>query len=166
MGTGKTSTGKILAKKLGYAFFDTDICLEKKIGMKIADIFIEKGEEYFRLSETRLLETMFPLTRTVIATGGGIVKRKGNLEILKKNGILISLLANVDSIYQRTLHKGRPLLDKVALSKRKEEIASILEERKNLYKTGDIVIDTEDTSPFEVSREIMSALKVRGFIRG
>ena len=102
MGTGKTSVGRLLAARLGCAFHDLDRKIEEKHGMSIPAMFREHGEPYFRAREKEAVREAAGRTNLVIATGGGTVKDAENVAILRQNGILVALTADVDTILQRT----------------------------------------------------------------
>ena len=113
MGTGKTSTGRVLAQKLGAAFLDLDQEIEAEEGMAIPVIFAQKGEPYFRAAEHRMVERVAARQNAVISTGGGTVKDPANVALLRKSGVIVCLTADVDTILMRTASKGeRPVLDK------------------------------------------------------
>ena len=94
MGTGKTSVGKELSKKLGYQFIDTDVLIEAREGKPVSLIFKEKGEDYFRKIEQAVVKEVSLMNNIVIATGGGVIKSKNNVENLGSRGIIIWLKAD------------------------------------------------------------------------
>lgn len=163
MGTGKTSTGKLLATKLGYRLVDTDQLIEEKYKMTISNMFADKGEEYFRNCETETVRDISKKKNLVIATGGGIVKRRENIDILRAAGKIVCLTASVDEILKRTQRRGdRPVLDKADCGDRRKAIENLLNERQALYDEADIFIDTTNRSPLEVADEIVCILKREG----
>jgi shikimate kinase len=87
MGTGKTSVGRELSRKLGCRFIDTDVLIEEREGMQISLIFKNKGEDYFRNVERATVEEVSQMKNAVIATGGGVIKNKQNVEDLGNRGI-------------------------------------------------------------------------------
>ena len=113
MASGKTVVGKKLAEIIGFDFVDMDDYIEKKTGMTIGKIFKEYGEEYFRELESRTAEELSDRVNTVIACGGGTVLKKGNIDALRKKGIIINLEPTQEVIKQRleSAANGRPLLD-------------------------------------------------------
>ncbi|MGA1846743.1 shikimate kinase [Deferribacter abyssi] len=156
MGTGKTTVGKILAKKLGKKFYDLDELIEKKVGKTIRDIFIDDGEEQFRKIETEVLKDVAAGRDYVIATGGGLLTTVGNYEVMKESGVVITLAASAESIYERLKDdKSRPLLmvDNVI-----DEIKRLMFERAPLYIKADYIVDTSDVPPEKVVDEIMEFL--------
>ena len=158
MGSGKTTYGKKVAKILGYEFIDTDDYIERMEGMKISQIFEQKGETYFRNLEKELCLKLSKEDGKVIATGGGIVKNDENMENLKKNGVIIHLNAKPETIYARLKNDNtRPLL---MGDNKEEKIRNILEERKELYaKHRDAVINVDEKSIYSIINDILDAVR-------
>lgn len=155
MGTGKTTVGKLLAKKLVWEFIDTDDVIEKKVGMRIKTIFKKFGEPYFREVESKTAKEVGKLKNVVIATGGGIITREENIKNLKKNGTLVCLSATPEVILRRVgKTKKRPLLSGEK-GKVMEWIKNILNQRKEFYQRADITIDTTFLSKKEVAEKIL-----------
>ncbi len=157
MGTGKTSVGKELSRKLGYRFVDTDVLIEEKEGMPISLIFKEKGEDYFRKLEQDTVKEASMMRDVVIATGGGVIKNRGNVENLGWNGIIIWLKADPEIILKRVMLEGgkRPLLD---VEEPLNEINNLLSERLKLYQQADTSVDTNYITPQETAHEIIDRL--------
>ena len=165
MGTGKTSTGKMLASKLGCAFIDMDQKIEEEAGMCIPDIFAQKGEAHFRQLEKELVERLSARRNAVISTGGGTVKNPDNVAAFKKSGIIICLSASVDAVLERTKRHGtRPVLDQADQGDRRKAVESLMAERKDLYKQADFTVDTSDLSPLQVVDVVVRFLKTRGVL--
>ena len=121
-GAGKTLLGGEIAARMGRKFVDIDDMIVEHEGMSIPRIFAEKGENYFRRVETEMLEQACKQTGLVIATGGGIVKKKVNYNILKQNGVVIWIKRDLDKLET----DGRPLSQSMPLEQ-------IYEERKDAY---------------------------------
>ncbi len=161
-GTGKTTIGKMLAQRLGKEFVDADAYLEQKEGKSVKDIFAEGGEKLFREIETRVIAELCRLDDQVIATGGGAILREENVRALKRNGIVVLLDADVDTIHKRihkdtTTEQRRP-----SLTNRNayEEIEYLLEYRRPLYdRTADFVISTASMSPNAAANKIITLLR-------
>ena len=121
-GAGKTLIGGEIANRMGRKFVDIDDMIVEHEGMSIPEIFDQKGEAYFRKVETEMLEKACVQTGLVIATGGGVVKKKVNYNILKQNGIVIWIKRDLDKLET----DGRPLSKSMPL-------AQMYEERKDAY---------------------------------
>ena len=161
MGTGKTSVGRLLAGRLGCAFHDLDKKIEEQHGMSIPAMFAEHGEPYFRAREKEAVRAAAGRTNLVIATGGGTVKDPENVALLRQNGILVALTADVDTILQRTASRGaRPVLDQADAGDRRAAVVRLLEERRALYEDADITVDTSGRSPLEVAEYIVQATRI------
>ncbi|HDH52936.1 MAG TPA: 3-dehydroquinate synthase [Nitrospirae bacterium] len=161
MGTGKTSVGKELGRKLGYRFVDTDELIEEREGKPVSLIFKEKGEDYFRKIEQAAVKEVSQISNVVIATGGGVIKSRENLEALGKRGVIIWLKADPEIILKRVMTEGgkRPLLD---VEEPINEINDMLTERLPLYQQADTAVDTNYITPQETAREIMEKLGLDG----
>ena len=131
MGTGKSSLGRLLAKKTGKRFLDTDQLIVQKEGKEISVIFQEKGEEYFRGVESSVLQGLHLSTGRVIATGGGIVTIPANTAILKELGFVVWLQAAEQEIFKRVSRNSkRPLLK---TENPRKTISDLLAKRSPLY---------------------------------
>ncbi len=112
MGAGKSSVGKVLAKRLGKVFIDSDHEIEKRCGVKIPTIFEMEGEEGFRKRESAVIKELCQMQDVVLATGGGSVLLPENRQILQSHGHVVYLRANPHELWLRTRHdRGRPLLN-------------------------------------------------------
>lgn len=158
MGCGKTTLGRKLAARLSYEFIDTDKMIETEEGMAISDIFALKGEPYFRTLEKKAVIKLSGKKQCVIATGGGIIKKESNVNLLSKNGIIIYLKATPEHIYRNIGNdKNRPLLqggDKMTL------IRTLLEERIPAYeKYAEISVDVTGGTVNQITDRIVNALE-------
>src|SRR5688572_21796806 len=102
MGAGKTSVGKVLARRLGKAFYDCDHEIERATGVKVPVIFDIEGEAGFRAREARVLAELVMRTDIVLATGGGAVVSAANRKLLGEHGIVVYLRATPTDLWQRT----------------------------------------------------------------
>jgi len=154
MGTFKTTAGKILAKKLEQKFLDTDKILTSRFKMSIDKYFKKYGEQAFREQEHKLCLELSTQTNTVISTGGGIIKNINNIQALKKNGIIICLMASPEQIYARIKNsRTRPLLKSSDPLKR---IKEILAEREQAYRqSADTVINNDYMSGDQTAEKIL-----------
>ena len=149
---GKSTIGYQLSKKIDYPLFDADKYLEEKENRVISDIFSNEGEEYFRELETKYLKELSEKNGIIISTGGGAVKKKENIDILKKNGIVVFLNREIADIYKEN-HEKRPLLKDI------NNIQKLYDERIDLYRRyADIIVKNNDEMDVIVDR-IITALK-------
>lgn len=163
MGSGKSSVGRMLAKRLQRPLIDTDHKIEKDYGKKIPEIFAEHGEEGFRKIEQDVISEVGRMEGIIISTGGGSVLRKANVDALRQNGILITLTASPEVIIERVSRKkNRPLLNR---PDRDEFIRKLMAERKPFYDVADLIIDTSGNELHEVVRRIIGYLLKRGELK-
>ncbi|WP_158212334.1 shikimate kinase [Natranaerobius trueperi] len=157
MGVGKSTIGCSLAKSLGIGFKDTDKQIEKETNMDIANIFKMKGEQWFRDIESIVLTNLISDGPYIIATGGGIVERSINRQILKNQTITVSLLATAETICQRViLDNNRPLLN---TENKLQEIERLLNLRLKYYYESDILVWTDTLTRNQVKDKIIDELK-------
>ena len=137
-GCGKTTLGKLLAEKLGRKLTDIDHYIEEKEGCAINDIF-EYGEEAFRNIETKAVLDLEEEEASVIATGGGVVKRASNMDSLKKNGIIVYIDRSIKDIAIDIDIRTRPLLANSI-----ERLTELYFERHDLYRRySDLTVKNE-----------------------
>lgn len=153
MGSGKTSTARMLASRLNCPYSDTDSEIEASTGLSIPEIFYREGEAYFRNKESEILFGM-PDSDYVISTGGGIIGKEENRKWMKKNGLVVFLHASWEQITQRLGNdSSRPLWN----GNGKKEL---FDGRQELYqKTAHFVISTDGKTPARVADEIMKKVK-------
>jgi len=156
MGTGKTSVGKELAKKKKWQFVDLDELIELRERMTISDIFVKKGEPYFRKIEKQALREISREKKFVVACGGGIVTDPENIRIMKESGKMITLSATPQVILQRTYGSyHRPLLN---VKDPKKQIELLLKLRSPYYLQADKTIDTTKLSIQGVVEKIVKIM--------
>ncbi len=158
MGSGKTSVGRRLACVLKRDFFDSDFEIVARTGVAIDHIFDVEGEEGFRNRETSMLSDLCEISNIVIATGGGIVIKPENRELLKRNSFVVYLSSSVEQLVARTARsKSRPLLERS--TNREQTIKDILEAREPLYQeVADVVIDTTGKKLYAIINEITKSI--------
>ncbi|MCG2711122.1 MAG: shikimate kinase [Candidatus Omnitrophica bacterium] len=157
MGTGKSTIAALLSKKLQVGYVDLDRKIEEKEGMRIVDIFSQKGEPYFRKVEKDIVAKIFRRENKIIACGGGVVLDDENVESIKKSGFMICLEATPEVILKRTKsYKHRPLLN---VGDPELKIYELLKKRKPYYAKADYTVDTSGLSTHEVVSVILSWLE-------
>ncbi|WP_288009411.1 shikimate kinase [Kyrpidia sp.] len=155
MGSGKTTVGRLLAERLGWSFADTDDEIVRKEGMDIPEIFAKGGESFFRDLEQATLLELSGRSGWVIATGGGIVLRGRNVEIMKASGKTVYLSAREDVLVARLVGDPavRPLLGG---DSRIARVHELLQERRGMYEWADLTIDTSDQTAQAVAEAIVN----------
>ena len=158
MGSGKTTIGKSLSKRLSIDFFDSDHEIIDTTGVSIDHIFDIEGERGFRTRETEMLIKLCNMPNIVLATGGGAVILEENRKLIKRAGLVVYLLSSVDQILRRTAKsKARPMLEKS--NNRKKTITDIMEARDPLYKeVASLIINTNGKKLNEIVDEIIKVL--------
>ena len=154
MGVGKSTLGKIVSKRAGLKFIDTDLNIEKKLSMKISEIFKEKGESFFRTEEEKEVLESLKKNKCVIALGGGAFMNKSVRETILKSSISIWLDINLKTLDKRIKWKEkRPLLyGEDTLSK----IKKLYAQRKNIYKLAQHRINCNNLNKEIISKKIIS----------
>ena len=156
MGCGKTTIGKLVSKRTGMPLLDMDALIEEQVGMKISQIFAQHGEAHFRALETALLRYLAAHPHTpapVISTGGGVVLRPENRELLRSLGFVVWLNVSPHSLMHRNIRAAnRPLLQ---TENPAETLHRLWEERGPLYReTAHRVLNTSRTEVGEVCRRV------------
>ena len=150
MASGKSTIGPILANTLGWDFYDLDQEVEKKMGMKVVEIFKQKGEEFFRNMETRILRELSEKKEVIISLGGGAISSEENFGIIKSSGKIIYLKSSPEMAYKRLRFKAdRPafIFEGVEVPSKEqflERIQSLLDSRKKYYEQSNFIVDTDN----------------------
>lgn len=148
MGAGKTSLGKILAKKLGYAFADMDEVIENFTGKSISELFRIHGEDWFRDKETEVLRQLgLGEKNMVIATGGGAPCFNNNMEFINSTGISIFLKMSPKALSNRLLNSKKSVRPLIVNMSEKELLGYIvhkLSEREPFYRESRFIIPAEN----------------------
>ena len=149
MGSGKTSIGKLLAKRTGRLFIDIDNEIIKESGMTITEIFNKFGENYFRDLEHKILSKVKSIENHVISTGGGVILKLKNIKVMKNSGTIIFLDIDVETQLSRVRNKkNRPLLDRNNMA---ENLVNIKKERDYIYKNiSDYIISISGKNKSEI----------------
>ncbi len=155
MGAGKTTIGIKIAEKTGKRWYDTDGLIVDKYG-KISDIFEYYGEAHFRKLETEIVKELSKQDDLVISTGGGLVLKKENNELLQEKGKIVFLRASLDTLSKRLKVDGnRPLLQTSTESIR-DRLSRLMSERAPVYEhVADYVVDVDEKTPDEIAEEII-----------
>jgi shikimate kinase len=155
MGSGKSSVGRLLAKRLRFRFVDTDRMIVQHTGKEITAIFAEHGEPFFREHEQRALRALRDWRGLVIATGGGIVTRQENVALLREIAFVVWLTASDEVIFERvSRNTRRPLLH---TENPRETIATLFAQRRPLYeKAANFVVDTSTRSHAEIADMVIT----------
>ncbi len=153
MGSGKTTVGRLLGKLSGMNYVDLDRYIEKKYDTTIKKIFEEHGEDYFRDLEYEVTKELAQKHHHIIASGGGTLLFERNVEILKKNCVVVLLNVPLGTIkYRLRNDKKRPLLQRPDKEKVMEELYNA---RLPLYrKSADYVVNA-NKSPYAIVHDIM-----------
>ena len=161
MGAGKTSVGRVLAKRLNKAFYDSDHAIEERTGVKIPVIFEIEGEPGFRQRESTVIEELTALDDVVRATGGGVVLAQENRERLRARGTVVYLRASVKDLLNRTRHdKNRPLLQ---TADPRAKLNELFDMRDPLYReVAHVTIDTGSQSLTTLVNRLHHVLEGRG----
>jgi shikimate kinase len=158
MGSGKSTIGRQLAKKLGKTFFDSDKEIETRTGVSISWIFEMEGEDGFRERESKIIDELTEQENVVLATGGGAILSEENRQHLHERGMVIYLSATAEQLYRRTAKdKKRPLLQ---TGDRRKKIEALLAERMPLYqKVAHITLRTSNKSIQHTVNELIKRIK-------
>ena len=157
MGSGKSTIGNILAKKLGRDFQDSDHFIEKRTGVDIGRIFDIEGEDGFRDRESQALENLLNLDNQVVATGGGSVLRMENQTLLRSKGYIVFLDTSVNQQMQRLRRdKKRPLLQ---TDNPRERLEDLFNARRPIYlDLADLAVKTDRKQARKLAAEIINQL--------
>ena len=162
-GGGKSTVGRHLARRLDAAFVDTDVVIERRIGCPIRTFFEQEGEDRFRDIESALLAELIADTHGVIATGGGIVLRGGNRDLLHDRTTCVYLRSSPEELFRRLRHDSkRPLLQVADPLARLRELFA---KRDPLYReSAHFVIETGRPSVPTLVNMILMQLELAGAI--
>ena len=162
MGAGKSVCGRLLARRLGRCFIETDDMIVASEGRSIPEIFREEGEPRFRQLETDTLESLKLKSGEVIATGGGLPCREGRMERLRELGTVVWLDGDVRELHERASRIGnRPMLDGRSMA----EVEELYRARQPYYRRAHITVDTTGIGADQVVARILSALRERHAVR-
>jgi shikimate kinase len=159
MGVGKSTAGRLLARRLNRCFVETDDMIVAGEGRSIPDIFRQDGEERFRELEAEALEALRMKTGNVIATGGGLPCREGRMETLKSLGTVVWLDGDFRELHERASRAGdRPMLH----GRTPAEVEALYRRRTPFYRQAHLTLDTTGLGVDEVVNRILRALRDHG----
>ena len=159
MAVGKSTLGKIVAKKQDLIFIDIDLNIEKKCAMKISEIFKNKGEKFFRILEEREVLESLKKSKCVIALGGGAFMKKTVRDRILKNSVSIWLDINLKTLNKRVnWNKKRPLINE---EDSQIKINQLYAERKNIYKMANYRINCNNLSKKDIADKIITFYEKR-----
>jgi shikimate kinase len=163
MGSGKTTIGKLLSKKLKINFIDLDEYIESKLNLSVSAIFKDLGEIYFRKIEHKYLQELMEEKKSfILATGGGTPCYANNLEVIQKNTKHdFYLKLSIPSLVKRLINgkETRPLVQNIAENDLPEFIGKHLFERNNFYLQAQSSIVCDNKAPDEIVEDILKQLK-------
>ncbi|MFQ5478113.1 MAG: shikimate kinase [Candidatus Binatia bacterium] len=159
MGSGKTAVGKRLAKRLGWAFVDLDELVEEREGRPIADIFESGGEQEFRRLERSALADLELASPAIVATGGGTFMDPANRRRLKELGVVVCLVADMDTILERVSRNDtRPL---AAGRDSEARLRRLWEKRLPDYRKADVIVETDGLTVEQSAARVLHMVKPR-----
>ena len=165
MGVGKTTTGRLIADRLGWRFLDSDAEIVRRTGRTVPEIFATDGEAAFRAEESAALaDAVASVDPGGVAVAGGAVLDEGNRELLREGGIVVWLRASVPTMVSRVgSGEGRPLLDDGP----EQVVPALYGRRRPVYESlADLVVDVDSLSPSEVVDEVLSSDLARQMLSG
>ena len=164
MGVGKSSVGVCIAERTGRMWYDTDVVITDRHG-RISDIFEFYGEAHFRSLETEIVRELSERDGLVISTGGGLVLKPENNEMLKRNGKIFFLRATFETLLKRVrADETRPLLKNTG--KTAETLGELLAERTPVYEhVADYIVDTDGRTIEEIADEIVALVGADAVIK-
>ena len=163
-GSGKSTVARLLAEELGWSWIDADAALERIAGLSIRDIFAAEGEAGFRRREAETHAELCRLERHVIATGGGVVVRAENRDLLKRSGVVVWLTGDIDTLWSRieadtATTSRRPTLTVGG----REEVAELIAAREPWYRDcANLTINTTGRTPAEIVAQMRGRITAEG----
>jgi shikimate kinase len=155
MGAGKSVVGRLLARRLGRCFVETDDMITAREGRSIPEIFAELGEARFRQLEAEAVDLLALKSGDVIATGGGLPCRDGRMEALRALGTVVWLRGDVAALVERARRSGhRPML----AGRSAEETEALYRMREPFYRQAHVTVDTTALGVDQVVAHVMAAL--------
>lgn len=158
MGSGKTSVGKRLAKKLNLPFVDGDQEIEKAAGLSLIDVLKCFGAEEYRAGEERVMKRLLQGPPCILASGGGSFVAEQTRKLAKEHAVTIWLKADIDTLYNRTAgRKHRPFLEGCD-SHLKNKLEAYIKEEYPYYSEADIIVETKDEAVDNTVSRVIEAI--------
>ena len=158
MGSGKTSVGKRLAKKLNLPFVDGDQEIEKAAGLSLIDVLKCFGAEEYRAGEERVMKRLLQGPPCILASGGGSFVAEQTRKLAKEHAVTIWLKADIDTLYNRTAgRKHRPFLEGCD-SHLKNKLEAYIKEEYPYYSEADIIVETKDEAVDNTVNRVIEAI--------
>lgn len=160
-GTGKTFIGRLLSRSMKMQFRDLDEWVEKQEGMPIRQIVLEKGEPYFRQLEREGLLNLIKTGNTVVSCGGGAPVFYDNMELMKKNGIVVWINTDLGIIAARIAHNisRRPMFIGMSEAQIREKLGELYENRRKIYAKSDVVCEIKSYNTNSLNTVIQKVVK-------
>jgi shikimate kinase len=156
MGAGKSVCGRLLARRLGRCFVETDDMIVSRMGCSIPEVFARHGEARFRELESEAVEALALKSGDVVATGGGLPCREGRMDALRALGTVIWLRGDLPALLARARHQGaRPMLE----GRSEEEIQALYRAREPYYRQAHVTIDTGGRTVDQVVAQLVAAVR-------
>lgn len=157
MGSGKSTVGRALARRLRYRFADSDLAVEAATGRSVRAVFAEQGEEAFRALERTAIDSLLAEDGIVIATGGGAFVEAETARLLREKATVVHLDCGLEEAIRRAERSGaRPLLDAG-----EDAVAALFAARKDKYALAHLAVSTTRRAPSDVVAEIVRSLHSR-----
>lgn len=156
MGAGKSTCGRLLARRLGRCFVETDDMIVAREGVSIPEIFRRDGEARFRELEAEALDLLRVKTDDVVATGGGFPCVPGRMDVLKSLGTVVWLRADIQTLVDRA-HRtgGRPMLEE----RSEADVEALYAQRVPYYAAAHLTVDTGESGADQVVARLVAALR-------
>ncbi|MBR5598658.1 MAG: shikimate kinase [Alphaproteobacteria bacterium] len=159
IGSGKTSVGRRLAKRLHLPFIDGDQEIEKASGLSVIDVYKCFGVDEYRAGEARIMKRLLNGNICVLASGGGAFVAEQTRQIAKQKALTIWLKADIDVLYHRTTGRNRRPFLQCSDSKIKSKLQTYVDEETPFYKQADIIVETKNEIVENTVDRVIKALE-------
>jgi shikimate kinase len=159
IGSGKTSVGKRLAKRLALPFIDGDQEIEKASGLSVIDVFKCFGAEEYRAGEARIMKRLLTGAPCVLASGGGAFIAEQTRSLAKEKALTIWLKADIEVLYNRTAGRTRRPFLQCSDSKIKNKLQSYIDNEYPYYNQADIIVETKNEAVENTVKRVLKAIQ-------